>query len=102
DDVSRVAGATTTRVGARARAHRALDAAAVALRLRHRRTRLPAPLPPGCRAPIRAHLLRQLVGPSLRRGRATSQSGLSSLPRIWTLLGARKVSVASLREPGTE
>ena len=35
---------------------------------------------------MRAHLLRCLVEPSLRRGRATYQSGHSSAPRIWTLL----------------
>ena len=40
------------------------------------------------RATIRAHLLRCLVGPSLRRGRPTPQSGASSAPRIWTLLVA--------------
>ena len=44
---------------------------------------------PLTRPPIRAHLLRCLVGASLRRGRATSQSSHSSAPRIWTLLGAR-------------
>src|SRR5687767_12641032 len=40
------------------------------------------------RATIRAHLLRCLVGPSLRRGRPTPQSGASSAPRICTLLVA--------------
>ena len=37
-------------------------------------------------AAIRPHLLRWLGRPSLRRGRATSQSGRSSPPRIWGLL----------------
>jgi DMSO reductase family type II enzyme heme b subunit len=55
------------------------------------------------RATIRAHLLRCLVAPSLRRGRPTPQSGDSSAPRIWTLLVAlprrwpvRLISGASL------
>ena len=38
------------------------------------------------RPTITAHLLRWLVGPSLRRGRPTPQSGASSPPRICTVL----------------
>jgi DMSO reductase family type II enzyme heme b subunit len=41
---------------------------------------------PGWRSPIRAHLLRWLVGPLPAAYRNTPQSGRSSPPRIWTLL----------------